>query len=54
MLLFRGADKDVRNYNSQTAFQVRACWLQAGLPGMWGFQCPMLPGQGEKGCQLPI
>lgn len=24
VLLFRGANKDVRNYNSQTAFQVQA------------------------------
>lgn len=25
VLLFRGANKDVRNYNSQTAFQVHQC-----------------------------
>lgn len=34
VLLFRGANKDVRNYNSQTAFQVRDCLQERGAP--WG------------------
>lgn len=33
VLLFRGANKDIRNYNSQTAFQVRDCPQERGLPG---------------------
>lgn len=32
VLLFRGANKDVRNYNSQTAFQVHECLQERGAP----------------------
>lgn len=38
VLLFRGANKDVRNYNSQTAFQVPECaGARSHSRGVWLF-----------------
>lgn len=42
VLLFRGANKDVRNYNSQTAFQVRECLQECEAAP--GHVCPSLCG----------